>query len=1174
MVLPLERQSSRLGYGFASERATDDLDELRVALEGLPPTVGDVLDETNERQPLRVCRDEDPHDERLHEAIVPRNLSVAFQRGAEPAKLLQGLMSGESENPEHRPSAAVDMLRRHRLEYQLDEAFERRLTLVVAGVGYGKSTLLAGWASDMRFAWHSVRAEDRALESLARGVTAALDRRVDGLEVRLAHELRSAGGTTDELLRAEAVAELLCQTLKDTLPHDLVLVLDDVHVLADAPGSGRFLESVLRQAPARLHLVLASRTPLAFPVDRLKAQGEVLELETSSLAFTSGEVETLLGASCGLEAAAHAEPIHAGTAGWPAAVRLALEALRTASADEWEAVIARIRDPGGPLYDYLASVAFAPEDPAIDVLRRVATFDRLSIELCEELGIAGAEEVLMSLAHRGLFVETDGTRGGWITLHSLLRDFVRARWPLEVDELRDLHKHAATWFASRNAFADAASSVAVADDEDAAAELLTTVGARMLAAGAVETVVAVGALLPAGARSGQIDRLLGQAYQIRGDWAQAVACLEQAAGESESLDAGLAWRMGAIRFLQGDPEGALGLYERGRVNGSSAHDEALLLAWSASAQWVQGNADACRSLARRARDLALESSDDDALAAADIALGVLASMEGDRVALDHFREGLDAAERAGDVLQLIRLRVNLQMPLFEDGRYEEALAEVDVAVRQAETAGYEFFRALGLNNQAETSLALGRFEEAIAYGQAAAEIYRRIGSRWLCLPLSQLGKAYLERGDLTLARSMFEESLRLAEEANEVQAIIICTAGLARLLASEQPEKARSLAERARSYGEWWGHAQMLTAVGWVALAQGDTEYAAATAEEAEQAALSRSNRADRAAALELRAFASGEAEERLDAALELWRALGNAPRAARVELALARLSAKPDAEAAAERAERRLRMLGVKAQAAEAAGLLASLPAPRVDSLAIRTFGGFRVVREGVAVAFVEWRSRKARDLLKILVSRRGRPTPRELLMDALWPDEHPDQLGNRLSIALSTVRAVLDPKKHFPSDHFVRADKSAITLAHEHVSVDVERFLDEVTLGLSLAKEQRYADAVERLAIAESLYSGEFLDEDPYEDWAVPLREEARGAYVEAARFLAEATFGGGDTDAGVRYLLRLLERDSYDEDAHLTLVSMLGIARRHGEARRRYRAYVSLMEELQIEPAPFPA
>jgi DNA-binding SARP family transcriptional activator len=57
-------------------------------------------------------------------------------------------------------------------------------------------------------------------------------------------------------------------------------------------------------------------------------------------------------------------------------------------------------------------------------------------------------------------------------------------------------------------------------------------------------------------------------------------------------------------------------------------------------------------------------------------------------------------------------------------------------------------------------------------------------------------------------------------------------------------------------------------------------------------------------------------------------------------------------------------------------------------------------------------------------------------------------------------------------------------------------------------------------------------------------------------------------------VRYLLRMLERDPYDEDAHLALVGALRAAGRHGEARRRYRTYEDRMSELDVEPAPYPA
>ena len=63
-------------------------------------------------------------------------------------------------------------------------------------------------------------------------------------------------------------------------------------------------------------------------------------------------------------------------------------------------------------------------------------------------------------------------------------------------------------------------------------------------------------------------------------------------------------------------------------------------------------------------------------------------------------------------------------------------------------------------------------------------------------------------------------------------------------------------------------------------------------------------------------------------------------------------------------------------------------------------------------------WQSKKARSLLKILVSRRGRATTRDFLMETLWPDDDPSAVARRLSVALATVRVVLDPdKRHTPS-------------------------------------------------------------------------------------------------------------------------------------------------------------
>jgi DNA-binding SARP family transcriptional activator len=86
--------------------------------------------------------------------------------------------------------------------------------------------------------------------------------------------------------------------------------------------------------------------------------------------------------------------------------------------------------------------------------------------------------------------------------------------------------------------------------------------------------------------------------------------------------------------------------------------------------------------------------------------------------------------------------------------------------------------------------------------------------------------------------------------------------------------------------------------------------------------------------------------------------------------------------------------------------------------------------------------------------------------------------------------------------------------------------------------------------------------------------LREEARALYIAIASALAELATEAGAYDAAIRYRLRILDRDEYDEGAHLALVTTLAAGGHHGDARRAYRRYVACMEELGVEPAPFPA
>jgi DNA-binding SARP family transcriptional activator len=142
------------------------------------------------------------------------------------------------------------------------------------------------------------------------------------------------------------------------------------------------------------------------------------------------------------------------------------------------------------------------------------------------------------------------------------------------------------------------------------------------------------------------------------------------------------------------------------------------------------------------------------------------------------------------------------------------------------------------------------------------------------------------------------------------------------------------------------------------------------------------------------------------------------------------------------------------------------------------------------------------------------------------------------------------------------------------DHVAIDVEIFLHDVAAAEALRERGHRSESVEHLRAAVAAYSGDFLEEDLYEDWAIPLRERARTAYFAAAGALAADAEAVGDGETAIRSYLRILERDPLNEDAHLRLVRALAAVGRHGDALRRYRQYCSAMREIGAEPAPYGA
>ena len=338
------------------------------------------------------------------------------------------------------PADPVGTLARPVLEQNLLAGTQRRLTIVLGGAGFGKSTLAARVAAARPTAWYTLDPSDRHMGSLAAGVSASLRLPLPSIPEETSAAVESSIEPTDDaaiMARASAAAALVTDAIQAALDDDLVLVLDDLHVLAGATGSLRFVEALVRLAPAGLHVVVTSRAEVPFAIERLRGQGQVVDVGGTALAFTVEEIRALLDVlleADGAEASAlrdsAATRIHAATGGWPAAVRLAVEAYRSAPGGDREAVLDRLRRPEGPIFAYLAEeVVAGTSEETRALIRHAVHFDRFSAPLLDAVGVPGPAATLEELSRRALFLQPLPGEPGWFALHGLIREYSLSRLP-------------------------------------------------------------------------------------------------------------------------------------------------------------------------------------------------------------------------------------------------------------------------------------------------------------------------------------------------------------------------------------------------------------------------------------------------------------------------------------------------------------------------------------------------------------------------------------------------------------------------------------------------------------------------------------------------------------------------------------------------------------------------
>ncbi len=235
---------------------------------------------------------------------------------------------------------------------------------------------------------------------------------------------------------------------------------------------------------------------------------------------------------------------------------------------------------------------------------------------------------------------------------------------------------------------------------------------------------------------------------------------------------------------------------------------------------------------------------------------------------------------------------------------------------------------------------------------------------------------------------------------------------------------------------------------------------------------------------------------------------------------------------------------------------------------LAVHLLGPFHVAVNDVPVD--NWWSARARSLFGYLVTHRQPWPPREVLMEVFWPGSPPHASRNNLNVALHGLRQILRTATDAPVIAY--ADGTYRIHPQVRLWLDVDEFDAHVSLGRRAEARGESGRATQEYEFAAELYRGEFLADDPYEEWAALIRERLRLTYLDALGRLSDVCFAAGQYAACVNLCQRILERDSCREDAHRRLMRCYSRQGQSPLALMQYRVCAhALADELGVGPEP---
>ena len=1054
------------------------------------------------------------------------------------------------------PPRSVRTLPRPRISRVLRQSLDYRLSILQAEAGYGKSTALAELVTEPNaLAWYQVHDEDNDPLVFLMHLCHAFLQAVPALSDLPISMLEAWDGTQGPL-PWRSVVDACINVLSMHLDAPLLLILDDAHLVLDESEVVHIVDRLILLAPAQLHILLSGRPTISLPsLSRLRAQGDVLQVEQALLNFTSDEIAALFATHYALELSGdEVKAMVAYTEGWAIALQLIWQSIRGQTSASLEFPLRKRTESLDVLFDVLAQEVFERQPADVrDFLLVTATLRDLRPAACDALRAAAGSTVtdsssmLAYLRRQDLFVVE--TAGGALRYHHIFHSFLRQQ--IEFTKRKQLNLLAAEYYQNKANQEAVIYHFIEAGAWEKVAALLDEFAADLLKSGLLDTLAAYLDMLPPETlhQHPMLVFMLGELARLHSRFDEAQGWYKQAE---------TTWRLrgqkdGIARSLRGQARVYLDT-----VNPAKAEqllEEAILLSEGFEDREAQvrlyellaenklnaGQVAEAERLRERAEGLRLEGPSNEQL------LFRVLLRTG---RLDEARRGLEAraeAERRDPVQTprahretLLLLSLIYSFMGLGDDAYQTALE----GTRRGDELKSPFVTAVGYMRQGHALMISGttdersqqiakartQFKKSIEINQSLVLSILPIEADWgLC-------RAYGYQGDLTTAQAHAQDAIENASQAGDEWVVSLTRLALGASL---------TLAARYEAAEEWLNHALL-------GFQECSDPFGATAARLWLSLSFSKQNQVQSLERSLLDVLAACQ-EHGYGFLFTRPSLLGASDPSIFIPL----LITARDASWQQSYATQLLGELGLTG--------IETHPGYR---LRIQTMNSFQVWRGDEQIPANGWRREKARQLFQLLLTHRSTTLDRYQLCEYLWPDANPDVAQRNFKTTLNTLYQVLEPNREPGSPSaFIERDGTSYRLRSvADLWLDTDEFAASAREALSATPPDL---GLLRRAVA--LYAGEYLPDTRYETWAAEERERFSALFLELADQLAGLLLDEKQYAESVEICQRILAQDNCWERAYRYMMQAYDHLGDRGQVGRTYQKCVqNLQEELDVPPS----